>query len=253
MSKKKYKVPAVKRANLVLEFISQHPGKFRLIDLSKKLEINKSSMYSLLSTMEELDWIVKNEKNTYDLSSRLGFFGSSYLKQLKIMEVFSEEAEKSIRIIDEHIQLGTLVDGDVFYINRKEGSSLVRLITDPGTRFPAYASAIGKIQLTQFTYKELKMIYKNTKFRKKTQFTVENIDQLWNQLVKARKDGFVEEKQEGAEGFFCVGAPIYNYKKELVYGVSFTMTESSWLEKRELAIKEIVNLAQRLSRLNGFI
>ena len=51
----KYRVPAIERAHLILKEISLHPGELKLIDLSRTLAINKSSMYSLLLTMENLD------------------------------------------------------------------------------------------------------------------------------------------------------------------------------------------------------
>ncbi|MFB4167341.1 IclR family transcriptional regulator [Virgibacillus sp. JSM 102003] len=253
MVKQKYWVPALERSNLIIEQIATNPDGLRLIDLANRLEINKSSMYSLLNTMEKLGWIEKGQNEKYNLGSVLGFIGSTYLNQFNIMETFSSEAKKAIQIVDEHIQLGKLMGGDVFYIGREEGSSPVRLVTDPGTRFAAYASAIGKIQLAQYEYDELKEIYKDESFKKKTDYTVENIDQLWDQLQKAKIDGYVVEEQEGAEGFYCVGAPVYDHSNRIVYGISFTMPKSSWIKKKEIATKEIIELANKLSKISGYL
>ncbi|WP_164671169.1 IclR family transcriptional regulator [Virgibacillus doumboii] len=253
MVKKKYWVPALEKANLIIEQIANHPKQLRLIDLSNKLGINKSSMYSLLHTLETLGWINKEKSETYALGSVLGFMGSTYLNQFNILEAFSKEAKETIKIIDEHIQLGKLIGGEVFYIGREEGSSPVKLVTDPGTRFPAYASAIGKIQLIDFSYEELKSKFSEINFVKKTERTVENIDNLWKQILKAKKVGYAIEEQEGAEGFYCVAAPIYDYSNQIVYGISCTMTESSWTRKKEKATVEITDLANKLSKISGHI
>lgn len=253
MDKKKYWVPAIEKANLILEQIAKYPNELRLIDLSNRLGINKSSMFSLLHTLETLGWITKEKSETYTLGSVLGFIGSTYLNQFNIIEAFSREAKKAITKVDEHIQLGKLIGSDVFYIAREEGSSPVRLVTDPGTRYPAYASAIGKIQLSKFNYEELKAVYPEGKFKKKTLYTVDNVDELWEQLHRARMDGYVVEEQEGAEGFYCVAAPVYDHSNQIVYGVSFTMTENSWKKKKEVAKEEIINLANKLSENGGYI
>ncbi|MUK87560.1 helix-turn-helix domain-containing protein [Ornithinibacillus sp. L9] len=253
MSKQKYWVPALEKANLILEQIAKHPKELRLIDLSNKLEINKSSMYSLLNTLESLGWIHKEKSETYSLGSVLGFIGSNYLNQFNILEAFSREAKKAIEIVDEHIQLGKLIGNEVFYIGREQGSSPVRLVTDPGTRYPSYASAIGKIQLINFNYDELRGIFPNYYFEQKTEHTVKNVDQLWEQVQKAKIDGYVVEEQEGADGFYCVAAPIYDHSNKVVYGVSFTMTETSWLKKKKIAKEEITKLAHKLSEGNGYV
>src|SRR5699024_991861 len=90
--KGKYWVLAIERANLVLKEVSLHPEQFRLIDLSRKLEINKSSLYSLLHTLEHLGWIVKSSEATYSLGPTLGSISSMYLSQFNIVQSFYKEA-----------------------------------------------------------------------------------------------------------------------------------------------------------------
>ncbi|WP_223292255.1 IclR family transcriptional regulator [Salipaludibacillus neizhouensis] len=250
--KQKYWVPAIERANSIIELIANNSSQLRLIDLSKQLEINKSSMYSLLNTLETIGWIKKDKNELYKLGAKLGSYSSAYFSQYNILEAFSFEARKSIDVVDEHIQLGRLIGGEVFYLAREEGNSPARLVTDPGMRYPAYASAIGKMVLTQFNYEELIEIYPEREFEKKTENTIENVDELWEQLLQAKKNGFITEEQEGAIGFCCVAAPIYNKEKQITAGISFTMLENVWIKKQDLATEEIIKLAKQLSANGGY-
>ncbi len=75
---KKYWVPALEKANDVLQAIAQQPSGLKLIDLSKRLAIHKSSMFSLLNTMEALEWVVRESDGTYSLGSRLGYIGNAF-------------------------------------------------------------------------------------------------------------------------------------------------------------------------------
>ncbi|MDM5227558.1 IclR family transcriptional regulator [Cytobacillus sp. NJ13] len=250
--KEKYWVPALEKANNILALIGERPNQLRLIDISKQLGINKSSLFSLLNTLETLRWIVKEEGDTYSLGPALGALSAAYFKQFNILQSFYKEASVSVSKINEHIQLGMLEKGNVVYLGKMEGDSRVRLVTDPGMRFPAYASAIGKIQLTQYDKNELEEIFPSSQFVKKTPFTISNIDDLYENVNAAKKNGYAIENQEASLGFHCVAAPVYNYENNIIAGVSFTMMTNSWEQKKDAAKEEILNLANRLSQYAGY-
>jgi len=250
--KEKYWVPALERSDLILKQISQNPNTLRLIDLVEATSINKSSMFSLLNTMEKLGWIVKGKGDTYSLGPSLGSVSASYFRQFNILESFFIESEESVKKIGEPIQLGILEGSEVIYLARKDAASKIRLATDPGSRFPSYASAIGKVQLTKYNHDELKTLFKEVNFEKKTQYTIENINSLITKVDEYRENGYATEVQEGAVGFCCVASPVYNHEGDITAAVSFTMLEMDWEEKKESATKEIGRLADSLSKLAGY-
>ncbi len=248
----KYWVPAIERANRVLKEISQHPDQLRLIDLSKKLEINKSSLFSLLNTLETLGWVVKASDDTYNLGPTLGMFNSMYLSQFNLIQSFYKEADKSVSKINEPIQLGVLDNKDVVYLGKVNSESNVRLVTDPGMRFPAYASAIGKVQMIQFSKEELMKLFSDIDWVKKTAHTTSDLNDLYDKVKTAKVNGYAVENEESAIGFHCVAAPIYNFENQIIAGVSFSMPTDSWETKFDVAKKEILDLASRLSKLAGY-
>jgi IclR family transcriptional regulator, KDG regulon repressor len=243
----KYWVPAIERTDLVIGLIAKEPGKHRLIDLSKALNINKSTMFSMLNTLETLGWIDKENGDTYSLGPILGGFSAAYFRKFNLIELFHKEAAKSVSIIGETIQMGTLHGTNIVYIAKEENDSRVRLVTDPGMQFPAHATAIGKIQLTQYSYEEIQELYVTKELGRITPNTVNNVDDLWMQIKEGKKNGYVCEEQEASLGFYCVAAPIYNQNNKLTHGISFTMMESSWQTKKDRATHEITALARRLS------
>lgn len=253
MERNKYWVPAIERANLILNLIASENSKLRLIDISKRLGIHRSSIYTLLNTMETLGWVTKEKEGTYSLGPAIASLSASYFRQFNILQSFFLEAEHSVRKIDENIQLGILDGGNVVYLAKKECSSPIRLATDPGMRFPAYATAIGKAQLIQYDLETLRQLYPGDELEAKTPYTLKTVEQLWSQLEEIRANGYAFEQQEGALNFYCVAAPIRNQENKIIAGVSFTMLENSWKEKFEAARNEIMDLAKRLSILAGHI
>jgi IclR family transcriptional regulator, KDG regulon repressor len=249
----KYWVPAIERTNLVIGLIAKEPGKYRLIDLSKALNINKSTMFSLLNTLETLGWIIKDHGDTYTLGPTLGGYSAAYFRKFNLLELFHKEAAKSVKVIDETIQMGTLQGTNIVYLAKQENDSRVRLMSDPGMQLPAHATAIGKIQLTQYSYDEFQKLYANKDLEQSTPYTVKDKEVLWQHIEAAKVAGYTCEEQEAALGFNCVAAPIYNHENKLIYGISFTMMENNWETKKQKAIEEIIDLAARLSTLAGYV
>jgi len=248
----KYRVPALERADHILRVIAQSPNSLRLIDLVEITSINKSSMFSLLNTMGKTGWIVKGKGDTYSLGPSLGSISAAYFRQFNILESFFIASEESVKKVGEAIQLGILEGREVIYLARKDAPSKIRLATDPGSRFPAHASAIGKVQLTKYNQDDLIALYTEIKLEKKTKYTICNINSLILKVDEYRERGFAIEEQEGADGFCCVAAPIYNHEADIIAAVSFTMQEVEWNGKRESATKEIIRLAESISSLAGF-
>lgn len=247
----KYLNPSIERASRILKLISTYPNELRMIDLSKNLEINKSSMFNLLKTMEQLDWLQKDVGNRYSIGANVGLLGLSYLKQFNLLEDFYEEASKTRDKINENLQMGVLDNGHVVYTGKLSGGSLMELVTEPGKRFPAYATSIGKILLSEHTMNNLIETYKDEPLEKKTEFTITDLDILHTQIVQAKRNGYAEEHQESTYDVHCVAAPIYDYKNDLIAAVSIVMTTKAWEAKSEQAKIEVVKLAKQLSVKSG--
>lgn len=248
---KKYWVPAIEKANIVLMIVSKEPRRLKLMELSEKSKINKSSLFSILNTLEELGWVYKEIDQTYSLGARLGFLSAQYIHQFDLTKVFDREAEKTIRKIEETIQLSILDGNEIVYIAKKEGFSRVRVASEPGMRFPAHATAMGKAMLSSFTKEELEINYKEEGLKKLTDYTVDNLDDLVKQLENLSKTGYVIEDQEAVKGFICIGAPVFDERKKVIAAVSITMDRDNWAQKNKICKEEILALSKSLS-MNGY-
>jgi len=249
---KKYWVPALDRADTIITIIANEPKQHKLMDLSKKTGINKSSLFSVLNTLEELGWIYKEVDQTYALGPKLGLFGSRYIQQFDLTRLFYQEAEKTTMIVEEPIQMSVLEGKEIIYIAKEEGSSVVRIATEPGMRLPAHATAMGKVMLSTFSDEKLTEMYKGDDFKRLTDKTVDNLGDLQDQINDFKQNGYIIESQETVKGFTCIAAPVRNEKNEIIAAVSFTMTLDKWEKKSELSKREILDLSKKLS-LNNYI
>jgi IclR family KDG regulon transcriptional repressor len=248
----RYRVPALERAHAILTVLAREPSKYRLIDLANHFQVNKSSMFVLLRTMEQLGWVQKEKGETYSLGPALGAMGASYFQQFDLVQIFHREAPSSVDRVEETVQLAIL-DGDhILYLAKEESRSPVQLVTNPGMRFPAHATALGKAMLSQFDYAKFCELFPDTSLKVITPYTITDLDQLWIQTRQVKKQSCAFDEQEAVIGIYCVASPIYDQLGRITAAVSFAMGELNWLEKREEARSEIIHLARRLSMHAGF-
>ncbi|HZG57983.1 IclR family transcriptional regulator [Paenibacillus sp.] len=243
----KYRVPALEKADAVLQAVSEAPYRLRLIDLSVKLGIHKSSLYSLLLTMESLQWVAKDGADTYALGPGLGRLGSMYANSHDLIGAFGREAARVADTLGEALQLGRLEGTEVLYLAKREVPSPIRLASGPGMKFPAHATGLGKALLSGLPPERLRALYAAAELTPLTPQTIASREALFAEVEEAARNGFAEDREESVIGFCCVAAPIKNGEGETVAAVSCSMPSHVWERKRERAREEMVKLAARLT------
>lgn len=245
----KYHVPALDRANAVLTVLRDEPYRWKLSDLSKMIGISKSTLHSLLATMERLQWVSRDRNETYAIGSAIGRFGSAFFQQFDLSEDFRRLAEPVMRTLQESIQLAVLEGSDVQYLAKVEAPSPVQMVSGPGVRFPAHATGLGKALMADMNEQQICNLYPEESLPKITVHTIGSREALIHEIKNVRKAGYAMDIQEGVMGFCCTAAPIRKANGEIAAAISCSMPIHHWEGKKELALEEIVQLAQRLSHL----
>jgi DNA-binding IclR family transcriptional regulator len=243
----KYSVPALDRANAVLTVLNEEPYQWRLSDLSRKLGISKSTLYSLMVTMERLQWVNRDRNEAYAIGSALGRYGSAFFRQYDLIEDFRRLAEPVMRKLQESVQLAVLEGSDVLYLAKVEAASPVQMVSGPGIRFPAHATGLGKSLMAGMNEEQIYVLFPQETLPKITVHTLGSREALIQEIKIGKQKGYTTDIQEGIMGFCCVAAPIRKSNGDIVAAVSCSMPIHHWEGKKELALQEIIELAQRLS------
>lgn len=251
---KNYIVPAIEKAHHILMLIADSKDKgLKLTDIVSKLNYNKSTVFSLLTSMEQFNWVVKNDDATYDIGSTLGRWGTEFFRNFNIRDVFDQEAKALANEINQTIQLSVLDGQDIIYLSKQSGNQSFQIMTYPGLRVKAYATAMGKILLSKFSCTELADLY-GEKLEPLTMATVQNIRDLWKQIESYHANGYIIEREETMLGFVCLAVPIFNDKYEIIAATSTTLTATEAdrilnLESISVKMKEV---SKRISFQLGY-
>ncbi|NQX45116.1 IclR family transcriptional regulator [Paenibacillus tritici] len=247
----KYWVPALERADLILRAISRTPGAHKMTDLCEETGINKSSMFSLLRTMETLQWVAKDAGERYALGAGVSYYNTVYNESLKqntnLVERFLAESVQSVRAVGETFQLSVLDRNEIIYLAKQEGQSLVRLESSPGMRFPAHATAMGKMMLALLPEEELERRYPGKSLSAVTSHTLTDWPAFTAALAGIRQSGYAMDREEIIQGISCVAAPVLDAAGKVIAAVSTSMLQHAFTAKQEAAVREVQRLARKLS------
>jgi DNA-binding IclR family transcriptional regulator len=173
--------------------------------------------------------------------------GFAYFEKYDLADAFRKEAVSSMSRLQATIQLARLEDREVLYLAKMSAPAPVQMVSGPGARMPAHATALGKVLLAGLDMERVAHIFPNEQLPQLTAHTIGSRKVLLQELAKVKKDSYALDMQEGVMGFNCAAAPVYHPNGSIAAAVSCSMPIHEWSSKKEAAIQEIQSLARRLS------
>lgn len=139
-------IQVLRRAAAALDEIAAEPGQLRLVDLSERLGLAKSTSRRLLVGLVEVGLVSVDAQGRFALGERLLGFGGS--TGAHIAAVFRPTIERVARATDgETVDLSILRGWRMLFIDQIESSHRLRAVSAIGVRFPLEGTANGKAAL----------------------------------------------------------------------------------------------------------
>lgn len=240
-----YDVPAIKRTDDILSAVAASAQPITTAMLMEKLQLSRSTLYLLLSSMERRRWIQKSGDG-YRIGLALFGFGNSFLKYDNLQESFATEATKFVDEYNEVVQLAMLENFNVVYLARKDSMRPVGLISNVGTQLPANCCALGKTLLASLPDEEIKAILPD-ELGGMTDKSVVNKEKLLRELIGIRKKQVACERSEVSIGLNCFAAYVGETASGMKVAVSTSIPEERYdAEKRKSLTLGIRHLADRI-------
>lgn len=215
---KRNAVQTTRTALNILEQIRDNGG-MGITELSRDLNLAKSTIHRHLSTLHDEGYVVK-EANTYSLSLRFLDFGESArtrnpaypMAGEKVTELAIETEERAQFLVEEH--------GSAIYVYREVGERAVQ--TDPGIgkRIPLHATAAGKAILAYIDREKVEEILNTQGLSALTEKTITQKEELLNELAEIRSQGYGFNHQENVRGLHAVGVPVTGPNETVIGALS---------------------------------
>ena len=182
----------------LLELLSGANGAgYTLTELSQALHIPKSSLFSIIHTLEERRYVhCDKHSGQYSIGISAYVLGTSFPAE-QSLAVLHRVMEEVVARCRETCQLGVLDQGNILYLEKVDSPQAIRLISRVGDRLPANATALGKALLSGLSDEEVRTLYA-AGLPRLTSHTVTELPQLLDQLAQIRSGGLAAEREECA-------------------------------------------------------
>lgn len=154
------------------------------------------------------------------LTPRILELGYSYMSGLGLPAIAQPHLEKLVAEVGESSSLSVLDGTDVVYVSRVPVRRIMTVNITIGTRFPAYATSMGRVLLAGLPADERAEYLKNLEMDKLTPHTVTDPKELAAELDQVASQGYCIVNQELELGLRSLAAPVVNPQGEVVAAVN---------------------------------
>ena len=247
-------INSVLKAIRIMRLFSAADPVLTLAEISRRLEMPKSTVHNLLNTLLSEGFIEKVDKNSY----ALGVAIIPLTQNVRVNVELRDRAAPLLRQLAdecrESVYLTTHDTGHVLYIYAVESSRRLLARTAIGDRAPLHCTSVGKAILAHLSQDEVDNILPQLELVEFTDNTITNINDLLDDLARTRERGYSIDCAEHESETFCVGAPILDSRANVIGACSISGSDPDIIEGRAGELGgHVMQTAEEISRRMGFV
>jgi len=245
----KYLAPSVTKAFQILKLVTQSDRGLKISDLSKALEIGKSTVHGITAALEELGAIMRDPvSKRYRPGLTLLELGKSAYSQFDLKDLARPVMENLMESTQESVFLGVLNGEHITILDIVESRNDLKITSPVGTTLPLMAGAAGKIFLAEMNASRAAEIIHFKGLPRYTDNTVTDPQQYLSEIERVRKTGYATDYEEYIPGVRAVAAPIRlnRHFSAAIWVVGFKMTLDD--DKMKALITAAREAAESISR-----
>lgn len=222
-------------------------------EASKRLGLHKSTVSRLLGTLERGGFVEQvSDTRRYRLGLQLASLAGLAVTQLDLSSAARPYLVNLAAQSEETATLSVLDGDEAVNIDQVAGPHPVKDLGWIGRRLPLHASAGGKPLLASLSAEQLER-WLQQPLPAYTERTVTSPEQLRRELQEMLACGYVIVSEEYEPGLTAVGAPVYDYHREIV--ASITVSGPTFRlrpEHLQTAARLVKETAERISARLGY-
>ncbi|MBV5278854.1 MAG: IclR family transcriptional regulator [Campylobacteraceae bacterium] len=244
---KKKNLSSVGNALRILNCFSLEKPEQRVTELAIELNIGKSTVSRLLTTLANEGFVRKDkETQKYSLGFKILTLYNTLTTNLEIIKEARPFLEKLFEETSESIQIAELEDLHVIYTDQIKSRHPVHILAHIGRINPIHCTSSGKLLLAYQTKQTINELL-SKELVAYTPYTIVQPQILLEELAVIKKEGYCININEFIEGVISISASIKDYKGDVIAAISIVGPTQringgkvvSYLNKLLSAAKEI--------------
>ena len=242
-------VPAIARAFDILDLLVNSSEPCSLQTIHTKLALPKTSVHSMLSTLQACGAVVKMPNGAYRPGIRLYTLGMSVRSQLENTKYLLPCLERLRDKLGFTVFFSIYDDGDQVVWEKVEGRESVYFKAYSGQRKRLNTSSAGKAIAAYLPQDALEYALSKG-MDSLTENSITSREEFIEHLHETREKGYAIDDEEGERGIFCIGVPVFDPQNHVFGAVSVSTLKSRiYTDKMDYYIAALKNTARELSRI----
>lgn len=224
-SKRDLHTTSVERAFAILEYLDGSRRGWNISELSRKLQIPKSSTHVIVLTLERLGYLTLDPwTRNYSLGLKVSGLGRGLMKSLSLPESALRPMQWLVEMTRCTAQLAVMADDQAMYIQKVEGPGVIQFDSYIGKRTNLHCTGVGKVLLAYASEQKQEHILNKQSFARYTNNTITSPSLLRKHLIKVRQRGYAIDDEEEELEVRCVAAPVFNQLGEFMAALTIAGT-----------------------------
>lgn len=183
-----------------------------IAQIADELGLSRSTAHRYVSTLAALGYLEQVANRKYVLGRRVSDVGMSALSATGLAVRARPHLEELRGKLSYGVGLAVLDGGEIVYVDRvrsfTRGGLEIALGMQPGSRMPAYATAVGKVLLAHLPDQERATRVRELRLLARTPHTIVDRDRLRRELTRIQAAGIAVEDRENAPEHIAVAVPV---------------------------------------------
>jgi IclR family pca regulon transcriptional regulator len=229
-----------------------------IADIADSLGMSRSTTHRYVITLVALGYLEQGASRKYRLGLRVTDLGMAALNSTGLREHSHLYLQELRQRTSYTVSLAVLDGPDILYVDRvrsfRRGQDTIDLNLQPGSRLPAYCTAMGKLLLAYLPEPEQRDAFAAMKLSKRGPNTITTKKALYDELDEVRTAGFAVNDEELTADLLTISAPVRNQDRQVVAAINMA-AHSSMISLEELVDAlgpHLISTADRISARLGF-
>jgi IclR family pca regulon transcriptional regulator len=212
-------VQSLERGLMVIRAFSAEAPELTLSEVARATGLTRAAARRFLLTLADLGY-VHSDGRMFSLTPRVLELGYAYLSSLTLPEVSEPHLERLVAEMRESSSVAVLDDEDVVYVARVPVSRIMTVSINVGTRFPAYATSMGRVLLAGLPRDALDDYFARVEPQQLSPRSITDEAELRAEIDRVRRQGYAMVDQELEIGLRSIAAPIRDRTGRVIAAVN---------------------------------
>ncbi len=227
------RVPAVDKCFSILEQFAREKRPLGISEISKALNLNKSTVYNIVYTLKDLG-VLDNGDGKFRFGPKLYMLGKAAENSSEILRII----HPYLGMISEKTNLTTFLGiqsgSKVIILDRADSTHQLKISSEIGISIPLLAGAYGLALLSLQSDDEINEILSHNELKPYTKFSILDKKTYLNVIRKVREDRIAFGDEEYIEDLRALAVPL-GLKKSKLHMAIWTVGLKSQIPEKMIA------------------